>query len=347
LNRAAPLFARRLAILAATCAAVGALAQTPNANAPTVSSAQQLMVRQKYTDAAREITAVLRNNPGNIDAMYTMAAIEQTRILDYESYNIDGTRFISLADSLLTVLDGRLAALRGSDSLRCLFYRANIFGGISLMHAKRGAWMEGAKTAMTAAGIYKQVRKADPGHLGAELGLGIYDYYFGTSLKWIPFAGSGSVERGLASMERALRAPFPFDHAAKSSYCWMLIDRKQYKKADSLAHSVLKEIPTGTIFLRIRALIALWSGCYDDALFLGDKLKNLSEKRTPVNWSDVSTSYYIIASAHDNLGHKAEAQKAAEKGLSIPMPQEVRNFPNVKEHVKYLKGIKGKYNKKK
>jgi len=304
------------------------------------------MVRQKYAEAVREITAILRNNPENIDALYTLAAIEQTRILDYESYSIDGAHFLSLADSLLAILDKRQAALRGGDSLRCLFYRANILGGIGLMQAKRGAWMEGAKTAMASSGLYKHVKKIDPGHLGAELGLGVFDYYFGTSLKWIPFAGSGSVERGLESMERALKAPFPFDHAAKSSYCWMLIDRKQYKKADSLAHTVLLEIPTSTIFLRIRALIALWAGCYDDALLLGNKLKNLSEKRAPVNWSDLITSYYIITSAHDNLGQKAEAQKTADKGLSLPMPPEFKNMPNVKEHIKFLNGIKGKHHKK-
>ncbi len=305
------------------------------------------MVRQKYTEAASEITTVLKGSPENIDALYTLAAIEQTRILDYESYSIDGAGFLSLADSLRDIFDKRQPTLRGGDSLRCLFYRANILGGISLMQAKRGAWIEGAKTAMASSGLYKQLKKVDPGHLGAELGLGIFDYYFGTSLKWIPFAGGGSVERGLEAMERALRAPFPFDHAAKSSYCWMLIDRKQYKKADSLAHTVLAEIPTSTIFLRIRALIALWSGCYDDALLLGNKLRNLSAARTPVNWSDLSASYYIITSAQDNLGQKGEALKAAEKGLALPIPPEFRNMHNVKEHTKYLTGIKGKYNKKK
>jgi tetratricopeptide (TPR) repeat protein len=304
------------------------------------------MVRQRYAEAAREVAAILKNNPENIDALYTLATIEQTRILDYESYGMDGARFLSLADSLLDILDRRQTALRGGDSLRCLFYRANIFGGIGLMQAKRGAWMEGAKAAMTSSGMYRQVKKADPGHLGAELGLGVFDYYFGTSLKWVPFVGGGSVERGLEAMERALRAPFPFDHAAKSSYCWMLIDRKQYKKADSLAHTVLREIPASTIFLRIRALIAVWSGCYDDALLLGNKLKNLSEARSPVNWSDLITSYYIIASAHDNLGQKAEACKSADKGLSLPMPTEFKNMPNVKEHIKFLTGIRGKYSKK-
>jgi len=290
---------------------------------------------------------ILRNDPENIDAIYTLAAIEQTRILDYESYSIDGSNFITLADSLLEILTKMQTALRGNDSLRCLFYRANILGGIGLMQAKRGAWMDGAKNAMTSSGMYKQVKKIDPGHLGAELGLGVFDYYFGTSLKWVPFAGSGSVERGLESMERAVKAPFPFNHAAKSSYCWMLIDRKQYKKADSLAHTVLKEIPTNTIFLRIRALIALWTGCNDDAVFLGNKLMNLSGMRAPVNWSDLITSYYIVASAQESLGQKDEALKSAERGLSLPMPQEFKNMPNVKEHIKFLTEVKGKYSKKK
>jgi tetratricopeptide (TPR) repeat protein len=304
------------------------------------------MVRQRYAEAARGINAALKDNPDDMDALYTVVALEQTRVLDYESYGKDGARFISLADSVLKVLDGRQAALRGGDSLRCLFYRASVVGGAGLVLAKRGAWLEGAKNAMASLGMYRQLKKADPGHLGADLGLGVYDYYFGTTLKWIPFVSGGSVERGLAAAERALRAPFPFDHAAKSSYCWMLIDRGQYKKADSLASSVLRGIPGNTIFLRIRALIALWSGSYGDALLLGGKLKELSEARAPVNWSDLITSYYIITSAYENSGQRAEAEKAAEKGLSLRMPAECGNMPNVREHIKYLNGVKGKGGKK-
>jgi hypothetical protein len=317
------------------------------APASAVRAAQELMVRQRYAEAALSVNAALKGDPGGIDALYTVVALEQTRILDYESYVIDGARFAALADSVLKVLDGRQAALRGSDSLRCLFYRASVVGGVALMLAKRGAWFEGAKSAMASLGMYRQLKKADPGHHGADLGLGIYDYYFGTALKWIPFVSGGSVERGLAAAERALLAPFPFDHAAKSSYCWMLIDRKEYNKADSLAASALREIPASTIFLRIRALIALWSGGYGDALLLGGKLKGMSEARAPVNWSDLITSYYIMASAHENMGQKTEAYNAAGEGLSLNMPEECRNMPNVKEHVKFLTGVRGRHGKKK
>jgi len=301
------------------------------------------MVRQRYSEAAEQIRGILKNDPDNIDALYTLAAIEQTRILDYEAYTIYGKRFQALADSLLAVLEARQPALRGDDSLRCLFYRANITGGAGLMLAKRGAWIEGARVAMASSGLYKQVKKIDPNHLGADMGLGVFDYYFGTSMKWIPFAGGGSVEKGIEAIERALKAPFPFNSAAKSSYCWILIDRKQFKRADSLAHSALIETPGSTIFLRIRAHIALWTGCYDDALLLAKKLAAASEARAPVNWSDLMASYYIIASSHDNLGRKAEAHAEAVKALALPVPEAYKAMPHVKEHIKFLSGIQSKY----
>ena len=305
-------------------------------------SAQWLMVRQQYPEAAERIRAILKDDPDNIDAVFTLAAIEQTRILDYEAYSIYGKRFLTFADSLLKVLDAKQPSLGGDDSLRCLFYRASVTGAIGLVLAKRGAWFDGARSAMASANLYRQVKRIDPGHLGADLGLGVYDYYTGTALKWIPFVAGGSVGRGLEAIERGLGAPFPFDHGAKSSYCWILIDRKQFEKADSLARSALRETPGSTIFLRIRAIIALWTGRNEDALALGKELMAASETRRPVNWSDLIMSYSVAASAYDNLGLKEEALAAANKALALPAPEAYRAMPHIKEHYKILTGIRSR-----
>jgi hypothetical protein len=305
-----------------------------------VRSAQRLMVAQKYPEATAQVRAILKTSPNDIDAIYTLAAIEQTRILDYESYTFDGRRFQVFADSLLKILEKRQTHLRGADSLRCLFYRANILGGVGLMQTKRGAWIEGARTSMASQNLYRQVKKIDPGHLGADMGLGVFDYYFATSMKWIPFVASGGIEKGLEALERSLNAPFPFNSAAKSSYCWILIDRKQYKRADSLASSALAETPGSTIFLRIRAHVALWSGNNKGALHHGKNLKEMSRERKPINWSDLSASYYIIASAYDKMKMENEANAAASEGLGLKMPEAYRNMAHIKEHVKHLKAIK-------
>jgi len=300
------------------------------------------MVKQKYKEATELINSRLRDNPNDIHALYTLVAIEQTRILDYESYTIDNKRFIALSDSVRKVIDDRLRFLKGEDSLAALFYSANLLGGVGLIQAKCGEWFNGARNAMASVNSLRQVKKIDPDHLGAELGIGAFDYYFGSSFKWIPFV-SGNVERGIEAIDRSLNAPFPFDYAAKSTYCWILIDRKQYKKADSIAHSVLVRHPENSVFLRIRALIALWSGSYKSALPFGEKVVALAEKRTPVNWSDLVMGYYIIVRCHEHFGQKDKALAAAQKALSIPIPAEYKNMSHVKDNLKYISEIHSKY----
>jgi tetratricopeptide (TPR) repeat protein len=207
------------------------------------------------------------------------------------------------------------------------------------MMAKRGVWIDGAKAGLASQGLYKQVKKLDRDHAGADLGLGVFDYYFGTNLKWVPFVAGASVEKGLEAMERSLNAPFPFNYAAKSTYCWMLIDRKEYKKADSLARTVLAENAGNTIFLRIRALTALWTGDYESALKLGGKLIDLSQGRKPANWSDLVSGYYIVASSYDNLGQKDKAHEAADKAIGYNIPAKYKNIPHVKENLKRIAAI--------
>ena len=152
-----------------------------------IDSAQKLLVYQKY-DAAEEILDNrLEKVPTDIDALYLLLAVKQTRILDYESYTIDGKKFERLADSIRQVLEERCPKLEGKDSIDCLFYIANTYGGISIMQAKNGNWFDGVKNALTSVSHLKTVRKLDPDFYAANLGIGVFDYYLSSSLKWLPF----------------------------------------------------------------------------------------------------------------------------------------------------------------
>ena len=301
------------------------------------------MILQNYPAAKEQISAVLKKEPNNIHALYTLAVIEQSRILDYESYTIEGKGFLLLADSLTKVLEARMPRLRGADSVQALFYCANLVGGKGIISAKCGDWFEGARHAMVSVNMLKRVKKLDPNHLGADLGIGVFNYYLGSAFKWVPFVTGASVERGLEAIRRALNAPFPFNQAAKNTYCWILIDHKQFAKADSIARAELDRFPDNSLFMRIRAIIALWSGAHEDALALAGKLIASAQGRSPVNWSDLVSGYYITVSAYDNLGRKAEAYAAACKALDMQVPAAFKNVPHIKEHLKYISGVRSKY----
>lgn len=307
-------------------------------------SAMMYLINQHYDKAAEVLSAHLAQHPLDLRARYLQFAVEQTRILDYESYIIENKKFQQMADSLRQLFEERLKVLRGVDSTICLFYCANVYGGISVMQAKTGNWFDGVKNAITSVSMLKQVKKRDSTFYAADLGLGIFNYYLSTSLKWLPFVDTKE-EEGLEAIVRALKADFPYNYAAKNSLCWILIERENFRKADSIAQSVLDEFPDNTIFLRIKALVALWTGSYREALHYGRQLTKLTEKRMPVNWSDLVAGYTILVQGNYESGNKKEACAAARIILGKKVPSEYFEIPHIKKNMKYISGIRQKCRK--
>lgn len=309
-----------------------------------IDSALILLVKQNYAGAKDLLEDHLQKYPQDNDALYLKFAVEQTKILDYESYIIQNEFFQLYADSIKTEFEKRLVKLSGYDSLMCVFYAANVSGGIGIMQAKVGKWFDAVKNAVQSVSVLREVCKADPDFYAAYLGVGVFDYYLSTSFKWVPFV-SQRAQEGLKNIEIALNAEFPYNYAAKNSLCWILIERKQFKRADSLAHSVLKVYPDNTIFLRIRALISMWTGQYKQAIRFADKLIDLSEKRNPLNWSDLVAGYTIITCSNDKLGLFNEACRAAQEFKKLNIPHQYLEIPHIKKNIKEMTDILNKHKK--
>lgn len=307
-------------------------------------SAMIYLITQDYTRAATILGAYVEKNPLNLKARYLQFATEQTRILDYESYILENRSFQKMADSLRELFEKRLQVLTGADSTTCLFYCANVYGGISVMQAKTGNWFDGVKHAIASVGMLKQVKKRDSTFFAADLGLGIFNYYLSTSLKWLPFVDAKEDE-GINAILRALQAEFPYNYAAKNSLCWILIERENFKKADSIAQSVLDEFPDNTIFLRIKTLVALWTGKYRESLQNAKRFIALTEKRTPMNWSDLVAGYTVLVQGNYESNNKKEACAAAKLILAKRLPPEYYDIPHIKKNMKYISGIRQKCRK--
>lgn len=299
------------------------------------AEALDLLVNQKYSQAREVLTARFKEKSDDLEARYLLFAIEQTRILDYEAYLVEQKEFQAFADSLKPLFEKAVTHLKGADSTKCLFYIANVYGGLGVMQAKTGNWFDGVKNAITSVSLLRQVKSRDPQFYAADLGLGVFNYYLSTSFKWLPFVEDKEQE-GLFAIEQALKADYPYNFAAKNSLCWILIERKEFKRADSIAQSVLDEYPENTIFLRIKALIAKWTGNYGDAVTLGNRLIDLSEKRTPRNWSDLIAGYTVLVESYAGLGKKQEACSAARSMLQRKIPRSHSEIPHVKKNMKMI-----------
>jgi hypothetical protein len=326
------------AIILAVCWGIFAAPAGPS----PLAAAESLLVRQDYNAARAAVAQHLQSAPDDSYALYLRVAIEQTELLDYESYSLHYERFLQAADSVRKVLEDRLRKLAGQDSTLCLFYIANIYGGISVIKAKTGSWFSALRSGLTSVNMLKEVAQRDSTIYAASLGIGIFHYYLSKSFKWLPFIDDDSEDKGIREIEKSTSAPSPYDFAAKNSLCWILIDRQQFSRADTIAGSVLREAPENSIFLRIRCLIALWSGNYNQAVALGEKLAQIAIKRTPINWSNLVLAYYVLSCGDEALGKGKEACAAADYILDNRIPPEFKKIPPIKKNLKKIAAVKKK-----
>jgi tetratricopeptide (TPR) repeat protein len=307
-----------------------------------LDSALHFLVNQNYNDAYSYLQKHSMKYPSDNEALYLSFVIDQTRILDYESYYTESKAFISAAESLKTVLERRLPELSGKDSIECLLYIANITGGVSVILSKAGNWFEAVKNALASIAILKKVKKLDPDCYEANLGIGVFNYYLSNSFKWLPFVQDKEKE-GIKLVEKALNSRVPYNYAAKSSLCWILIEQQDFRKADSLARSVLNELPDNTIFLRISAYISLWSGKYDAARKQALRIIKSSEGREPLNWANLVTAYYVMVSSYMEQKNNRDACLAAEEFMARQIPQQLADLPHIKKNIKMIEDIQKKY----
>ncbi len=310
-----------------------------------VDSALVRLVHQRY-DAAREVVdTMLVIDQDNPDALYMLLTIRQTSLLDYESYVVDGNSFIQLADSVLDLLKGQLAYCGGDDSVKYLFYVGNVYGGKSVILAKCGNWFQAAREALTSVSILKRVKEMDSTFYAAYLGIGVFNYYLSQNLGWLPFVSDKS-QQGLREIELATQARFPFNYAAQNSLSWILIDRGDYERADSIVSSVLSEFPDNTIFLRIQSRIALWTQRYDEAVEVSMRLAELSLERNPVNWSDLLSAYQVVAESYEKKGETVRSLEVARHALTFEVPADALKISYVRKHQAYLRNIVKKHGDK-
>ena len=313
-----------------------------NSNSSTdelIDSANILLVNQQYEDASQIFRDIIIENPEDFRALYFLLAVYQSQILDYESYAVHGEPFIAFADSVLREMKGMLKKLSGKDSLDCLFYIANTYGGKGVVEAKTGNWFSAVKNARNSLHLLKFVKNIDITYYPTYLGIGVFNYYLSKNMKWLPFFGDKR-EEGIAEIKMATNAPSPYNIAAKNSLCWILIEEGRYASADSVCKTVLNEFPENTVFIRIAACIALWTQNWEKTIIISKKLIALSMEQKPINWSNLLMGYSAVVESFKMLNQNDKCVQTANTALSLTVPEEFKQISYVREHLSKIRKFK-------
>ncbi|MBN1603035.1 MAG: hypothetical protein JW915_15605 [Chitinispirillaceae bacterium] len=304
-----------------------------------VGSVLELVMLQRYNDAYRICDSVLAITPDDIDFHYVRLAVLQAQMSDYESYALDGQKCVSMAESVLVRVESGLAGKPPRDEvIRLNLIKATILGGVGMTRAKIGGMLTGIRDAKASYDLYRSLRNHSSLFPDVLYGIGLFDYYVGDNLRWIPGLGL-QARRGIEYLYTASDSDSPFRNAAKISLLWILIEQGEFAAADSIAASMLRGYPEHSVFLQIQSRAVFGARQYQRAITLGGELIDRSLKRQPVNWCDVLSGYQLMAASWLKLNDKQKAFAVAEKGLSYRIPSDTLRIDWVRKHREHLKSI--------
>jgi len=304
-----------------------------------VGSVLELVMRQRYGDAYRVCDSVLAVVPDDVTFRYMKLAVLQSQMSDYESYALDGDACVAMAESVLVRVEKRLTLDPPPDEKSMLMYvKATVLGTAGMTKTKNGSILAGIRYARASYSLYRNLLEHATLFPDVLYGIGLFDYYLGDNLRWIPGLGL-QARRGIGYLYEAADSDSPFRYAAKISLLWILLEQKKFTEADSIATGVLANYPEHSVFLQIQLQAVFGVGNYQRAIVLGKELAERSLKRQPVNWCDVLSGYYFMAASWLRLDDKQKAHTIAEKALSYQIPADTLRIDWVRKHRERLVAI--------
>lgn len=297
---------------------------------PIEDSITDLILRQEY-EKAKEIAMQIDNKDSR---NYQLLLISNSKMVDYESYAVDGVSFEKSTETYMKSLGKRW---KKSDQLSYYYAMTKGMRGMSMI--KRGSSLPGAMESKSSSKELEKLLKRYPNNISLLQSVGLSKYYMATSLKWLPIAG-GKPESGLKLLRKALLQQGIGRYLTKQSMVWVYIDEKQYQKSEQTAQSILAKYPNNTLALRGLLQAQYRYGNYDEAEVTAKKLYTLSANRAAINRADQLSALVKQIQINMRKGDKSKARTLCNQALSLPLNSRERKIEWVQKHLKHVKKLK-------
>jgi len=248
---------------------------------------------QFYAEAQRRLDFARGNKTlSDYDRAVLEILLQQSRILDYETYTLAEDDFRSTIESVKTVLKSEAVKQELSEAQKH-FADVIIASASGLILLKTGRTLSAVKYGLAVSRALDELIGADSTNSLALIGNGVIKYYTG---KWLPF-GSGRSTRGIELLNRALNHRFPYNLAAANVRSWIAIDRQEYDTLNVLIDYMLELAPQHTGVLRLAFLAAAWQQQWHRTLDLTRKASHFARNKQPAVHAVITLAQRYAAEA--------------------------------------------------
>jgi tetratricopeptide (TPR) repeat protein len=207
----------------------------------------ELTINGNFNKALLLLEKRIENNPADFRSYFYLAATLNSKMTHYENLKFENefNSAIENTISLLNLTQKENIFIPDSTKALRLFYLGSAYGYRGFFEGKKGNWYPALSNGLKAIDLLEQAIELDSTLLKAYVGIGTYDYWSSSKIKfalWLPFIPDNR-EKGIEMIKKSIAEKSPARYIAMHQLVYILIDYERYDKAQIYADLIIKKYP--------------------------------------------------------------------------------------------------------
>ena len=211
-----------------------------------IAQVVDLTINAKFDRAERLCFERLSDADSSLQAYFYLSSVLNSKMTHFED-DRDRDRFLAVIDTIVHRTTHRLNGrdVERNTRARLLFYRGSALGYRAFYSGKTGSYFSALKDGLKSIDDLKRAVELDSTLYDAYLGIGVYQYWRSTKLRfllWTPFVDDLRLT-GIENIQKAI------DHSRHSRYMamhqliYILLNEKQFDRALGYAEEAVRKYP--------------------------------------------------------------------------------------------------------
>lgn len=271
-----------------------------------------LTINTRFKEAESLLRTRIAAGDSSADVYFYLASVFNSKMTHFENH-ADEKPFLAALNKVLL----KTAADSDTEKARALFYRGSALGYKAFYEGQSGNWFDAVRDGLKSVDNLKRAIDVDSTLYDACLGIGVYQYWRSTKLKfllWMPFIEDTRLQ-GIKNIRKAAAKSKYSRYMAMHQLIYILLNYGNKDEALHYAREVIRVYPNSTFMWWAYAHTRFMRHEYPKALTAYRHLLTLLTELPEQNASHVVSCRARMAEIYDKMGKKREARQEARRAL--------------------------------
>lgn len=274
----------------------------------------ELTINGKFDQALSLLQQRINNDSTDFKSYFYLAATLNSKMTHFENLEFEAEFYTAIDKTIQTIKDNQQANPGSTDSIKAqyAFYLGSAYGYRGYFEGRKGNWYSALSDGLKAIDLLEECVEKDSTLMQAYLGIGTYDYWSSSKLKfalWLPFIPDNR-EEGIELIKKSIKGDGPARYMAMHQLVYILIDFGMFDEAEYYADFIVEKYPKSQFMWWAYSHVYYKQRDYDKAIASYKYLLNLINDDENANPSHIikcnlklAQLYYEIEKYSDCILH--------------------------------------------